>query len=256
MNAARTVPAALILAGSRALPDPVATAEGVPHKSLVKVGGVALLERVARALTAAGCPRVAVSANDPEVRALATQLGLAGFAPGAGPAESVSLALAQWDAPLLVTTSDHALLEPRWVADFVADAPANADVAVLLAKREQVEAAAPGSRRTWLRFADGDWSGCNLFLLATPRASAAAALWQRVEAERKRPWRLAARLGWRMLASYCLGRLSLAQAVASLGRREGLVAAIVPARNGLAAVDVDRPGDLAQVRQIIGDRGS
>ena len=43
--------------------------------------------------------------------------------------------------------------------------------------------------------ADGDFSGCNLFLLATTRAEAAIATWQAVEADRKRPWRIAARLG-------------------------------------------------------------
>src|SRR3546814_4006317 len=41
----------------------------------------------------------------------------------------------------------------------------------LLARREAIEAAAPATRRTYLRFADGDWSGCNLFHFASPRAA-------------------------------------------------------------------------------------
>jgi len=248
-------PAALILAGSRpGAPDPVALSEGVAHKALAEAGGVSLLERVARALQGAGVTRIAVSADAPEVVALAGRLGLEVIAPAAGPAQSVALGLAALGAPLLVTTADHALLEQVWVRDFLADSPPGSDVAVLLARRELVEAAAPGSRRTWLRFADGQWSGCNLFLLASPRAEAALVLWRRVEAERKRPWRLAARIGFGTLAQYLLGRLGLGEAVARLGRRNGLVAAVVAARDGLAAVDVDRPGDLVQVRAILDRR--
>ena len=51
---------------------------------------------------------------------------------------------------------------------------------------------AAAMRRTWLRFADGQWSGCNLFLLQSRRAQAAIATWSAVEADRKRPWRIAA----------------------------------------------------------------
>ena len=154
--------------------------------------------------------------------------------------------------PLIVTTADHALLEAEWVRRFVADASADADVAVLLARRDVVEAAAPGTKRTYLRFADGDWSGCNLFLLRTPRAAAAIALWEQVEADRKRPWRIVRRLGPGLLARYLLGRLTLADALRHLGARAGLQAAAVASPFGLAAVDVDKPEDLDLVRRIVG----
>jgi hypothetical protein len=152
---------------------------------------------------------------------------------------------------MLVTTADHALLEARWVEDFVRDAPPQADVAVLLANRTAVESAMPGSKRTYLRLADGGWSGCNLFLLATSRAEGAIATWSAVEAERKRPWRIAARLGLGTLWRYALGKLTMAEAIARLGDRISIVAAAVAARDGLSAVDVDKPGDLTQVRALV-----
>lgn len=242
---------ALVLAGSRpGRPDPVALAEGVSHKALAEVGGQPMLARVIAALHDAGIDRVAVAANDPKVVLLATRLGAEVLPPQAGPSASVAAAFSRMGAPMVVTTSDHGLLQGHWVRDFLSDVPAGADVALLLARRDAVEAAQPDARRTWLRFADGQWSGCNLFLLASPAAQAAIATWEAVEADRKRPWRIAARLGLRTLLDYALGRLALADAVARLGARIGISAAMVAARDGLAAVDVDKPEDLAAVRAI------
>ena len=246
------MPHALVLAGSRpGAPDPVAAAEGVAHKALVDVGGMPMLARVLRSLREAGIEHIAVAADHPEVLSLAYAFSAIPVPPGAGPSASVARGFATMGPPLLVTTADHALLRPQWVADFVADAPDEADVAMLLARREDVERAVPGTRRTWLRFADGAWSGCNLFLLNSSRAKRAIATWEAVEAERKRPWKIAARLGVGTLVSYLLGRLALTEAVARLGDRVKLEAAIVTARDGLAAVDVDKPEDLAEVRRIL-----
>lgn len=253
MARAAAVTAALILAGSRpGAPDPVAGYAGVAHKALAELDGATLLARVAGALRDAGIARIAVTANDPAVLAEAARLELEAIAPAAGPSGSVARGLEALGAPLIVTTADHALLRPEWVRHFVAATPAGADAAVLLARRDVVELAAPGTRRTYLRFADGDWSGCNLFLLSTPRAAAAIGLWAHVEADRKRPWRIVRRLGPGLLLRYLVGRLTLARALRHLGARAGIEAAAVASPFGLAAVDVDKPADLDLVRRLIG----
>jgi CTP:molybdopterin cytidylyltransferase MocA len=246
-------PTAVILAGSRpGAPDPVATAEGVAHKVLALVDGRTLLERVVAALAGAGVREIAVSANNPAVEAEARRLGVTLLPTARGPSESVGLAFARYGAPLLVTTGDHPLLEASWVRELVDGTPGRADVAVMLAERARVEATAPETRRTWLTFADGQWSGCNLFLLATPAAERAIALWKQVEADRKRPWRIARRIGIATLWSYWHGKLTLAEALARLGGTLGVKAALVAAADGRAAIDVDKPEDLALVRRIAG----
>lgn len=248
------IPSAVILAGSRGESDPFAASEGVAHKALIDVGGRPMLARVADALRAAGVVRIAVSASDPAVVALAADLGLAVLPTADGPSRSVGIAFTALGAPMLVTTADHALLRPEWVRDFVAGIPADADVAVLLAERATIEAAMPGSRRTYLKFADGDWSGCNLFHLATPAAARALDLWESVEADRKRPWRIVRRFGVGMLLRYAIGRLTLAEAVARLGTTAGVRANVVAATDGLAAVDVDKASDLIAVRALVNER--
>lgn len=242
-------PTVLILAGSRpGARDPVAEAESVPHKVLAQVEGKTLLERVILAARAFGASEIAVSANHRAVEAEARRLGATLLPTARGPSESVALAFARYGAPLIVTTADHALLDPAWFRALLAGTPADADVSLMLARRELVEAAAPGTQRTWLRLADGHWSGCNLFLMATPDAAQAAAAWREVEAERKRPWRLARRLGLGTLLDYALGRLSMEAAISRLGQRIGVEAVLVQAPDGRAAIDVDKPEDLALVR--------
>jgi GTP:adenosylcobinamide-phosphate guanylyltransferase len=241
---------ALVLAGSRGGADPLATYAGVSDKALIEVAGETMLARVIAALRATGAARIAVSASSQAVAEHAAALGAEVLTAAPGPSRSAADGLARLGAPLLVTTADHALLEPGWITQFLADAPADADVAALLARRDLIEAAAPATRRTYLRFADGDWSGCNLFLLATPNAAAAIDLWRAVEADRKRPWRIVRRLGPGLLLRYLLRRLTLAEAVAHLGRTASITAAIVPARDGRAAIDVDKPADLDLVRAL------
>lgn len=243
---------ALILAGSRGGIDPVAAYAGVSHKALIELSGATLLARVARAVRSGGCVEISVSTNDPGVEAEALRLGLTVLPAASGPSASVGDALAVLGAPLLVTTADHALLEPDWVREFVSDTPDTADLSVLLARRERIEAALPGTRRTYLCFADGHWSGCNLFLLRTADAARAIGLWRLVEADRKRPWRIVRRFGPGMLVRYLLGRLTLARAIERLGALAQVRAGVVESQYGLAAVDVDKPDDLDAVRRLIG----
>ena len=89
--------------------------------------------------------------------------------------------------------------------------------------------------------------------MATPAADRAAAAWREVEAERKRPWRLALRIGFGTLLDYALGRLAMEAAIARLGRRIGIEATLVPAPDGRAAIDVDKPEDLALARRLAAD---
>lgn len=244
---------AIVLAGSRGGVDPVAAYAGVAEKALVEIAGRTMLARVVDALREAGAGRIAVSWSSPAVRDAALALGVEAIAGASGPSESAGRAFDLLGAPLLVTTADHALLRAEWVTRFLADVPPDADVAALMARRDMIEAAVPETKRTYLRFADGAWSGCNLFWFATPRAAPVIALWRSVEADRKRPWRIVRRLGPLLLARYVLGRLSFADALARIGALAGARVRMVASPFGLAAVDVDKPADLDLVRRLLDD---
>ena len=243
---------ALVLAGSRrGAADAVALAAGVSHKALLPVGGTPMLLRVLEALRASpGIGRIIVQIEDPATT-LAAYPEIEARPAGASPARSVEAALAEFGAPLLVTTADHALLTPAMVQHVLASPPPGTDLAAGLARAETILAAYPQTRRTWLRFRDGRFSGCNLFWIGSPRAEAALRFWRRVEEQRKKPLHMVALLGPLVLARYALGLLSLEGALEALGRRTGCRLAAIDLPFAEAAIDVDKPSDLALVEGIL-----
>lgn len=245
---------ALILAGSRGGEvDPAAAYAGVAHKGLIVLQGQTLLARVLGAVEAAGAQTIGVSANDEAIKAALAGTNAVILPPSAGPSQSVADGAASLGFPLVVTTVDHALLKPEWITQFVADTPDWADVAVLLAPEDRVRAAAPQTKRTYLKFRDGRYSGCNLFLLRNGNALKVITVWRKVEALRKQPWKIAAMLGPSFLIRYALGLLTLDETVLRLGKLADVKAAAVRAHDGLAAVDVDKPSDLDLVRELVGE---
>jgi molybdopterin-guanine dinucleotide biosynthesis protein A len=246
---------ALVLAGSRGGVDPVAAYAVVSQKGLIVLGGRTLLARVLDALDKAGAERIGVSTNDAALEAAladeTTRATLSRLPSAAGPSQSVHDGAQAMGTPLLVTTVDHALLQAEWVSDFMADTPADADIAILLGEEALVQAAAPTTKRTYLAFRDGRYSGCNLFYLKTPASLRAIDLWRTVEKHRKQPWKIAALFGPVTLIRYLLGQMTLDEMVARIGRLAGVRAAAVRARHGLAAVDVDKPADLDLVRSLV-----
>lgn len=241
---------ALVLAGSRGAADPMAVAEGVTHKALIPIAGRPMIAHVLDALRLSpAISRIAVSIED--THTLGTVAADCEILPAqASPSLSVLTAIERLGTPLLLTTGDHALLKPDWIAYFLAHLP-NIDIAVALTRRENVLAATPGAKRTFLRFSDGSFSGCNLFYLANARANNAIGFWREMESHRKAPLKLAARLGPITALRYATGTLALGEALKRLSKLAGAQAGVVEMPYGLSAVDVDKPSDLALVRKIL-----
>jgi len=253
---------ALVLAGSRrGEADAVARYRRAEAKCLVTAGGVPMLVRVVRALVRS--PRIGVilvSADEPALVGRLDELhGIARLRilpSSASLSASVEAAFTTAGAPLLVTTADHALLEPEMVDRFLEGAEASgADVAVALVSAGTILASHPNTKRTYLRFRDDGYSGANLFLLRTPQAAKGIAFWRRIERDRKAPWRLARALGPLLLLGYLLRLATLAQAMRLVSRRLGLRAAAVVLPMAEAAIDVDKPDDLDLVERILAARG-
>jgi GTP:adenosylcobinamide-phosphate guanylyltransferase len=253
---------ALILAASRGAADPVAKSEGTSHKCLVDVVGVPMLTRVVDTLSASpSIARIAISIETPEVLealpaiAEAVAAGRITVLPS-GPTTSASVlraaeALAS-PYPLLIVTADNPLLTPEMVEHFCAEAlVCSADLAVGLASETVVRKAFPAAQRTFLRFRDDRYSGCNLYALAREAGLAAVRFWAAAERHRKRPWRLVATFGLVSLVLFLFGWLTLDDAFARASRVMKVRAKALKLPFPTAPIDVDKPTDLALVRRIL-----
>jgi hypothetical protein len=265
---------AIVLAGERPGGNALARSLGLPTAVLAPLAGIPCLQRVVDALLGSATvshvtlcgPAEPVAQRSETVRALVARAEVDWLAPAAGPAAS-ALAGAGLDRntggssgnagrgfPQLLTSGDHGLLTGDIVDDFCGRALAtDADLVVGLVPHARVAAAFPGSRRTRLRFADGARCGSNLFALLTPDGGRALSFWQRVEADRKQPWKIVRRLGVRVLLRYLLGRLTADAAFETLSRRAGCRIRWVGVDAARAAVDVDSEADWRLADRVLGD---
>lgn len=234
------------------------------HKALVPVGGRPMMSRVIETLRASGMEKIFVCV-DPTLLSSAdavTREAMAGadiriIAPASSPSASVRRALESGEIgwPLLVTTGDHPLLTPDMIEHFLSAAPGNAEAVVGLARASVIRQQQPDSIRTFYRFREDGYSGCNLFLLRGPAVGALVDFWSRLEAYRKKPWRMVAAIGPLTLIRFLMRRLTLADALARLSDIVGIKIAAADMPFAEAAIDVDKPEDLQLANEILARRG-
>ncbi|MGZ8998604.1 MAG: HAD-IB family phosphatase [Allosphingosinicella sp.] len=144
--------------------------------------------------------------------------------------------------PVLVTTADHPLLTPDMVEHFLAQSEAS-DVSLAVVARELLSARYPKSRRTWLRFRGGAYTGANLFTMRTPRSAEALRVLARAEGSRKNQLRLLWHFGPALALGTVTRTMSLRQVVERGCMRFGLKPAAVVLPFAEAGIDVDSVED-------------
>ena len=252
---------AVVLAGERPGGSAFSRELGLAASVLVDVAGKPALARVIDALEASEMveggllcgPVEEIYRDNEEFRQILGGSSFQWTAPQSGPSASALAALEQLDRfPVLLTAGDHALLTPGLVDFFCREAvKMDVDVVVGLAPYAIVHAAYPESKRTVLKFSDGQYCGTNLFAILNRKGKAGPTAWQEVEAQRKRPWRMVRRLGMGLLLRYLFGRLSLGKALESLSRAMGCRVGYVRIGVARAAVDVDSVADRDLAEKIL-----
>lgn len=249
---------AVLLAGSRPGRDPFAERFGTDLKALIPIAGEPMVRRPASALLATrDISRILVLSQSPDrVRDVLPKDPRIEVLESKGTiAEAIEELILKKSSqfPMLVTTADHALLDPAMILEFMGKAK-GADLAIGVVERRSLLDRLPQAKRTWLVFRGGAYSGANLFALGSIKALAAVEQWRSVEQDRKSGWRVLAALGPALLLGAVLRLRTLDQSVASMGNRLGMDARAVVLSNPLAAVDVDKPVDHAIVEAVIARR--
>ena len=249
---------AVVLAGSRPGRDPFAEQFGTDLKALIPIAGAPMVQRPVRALLeSADIGRIlvlgqsperigAVLPDDPRIEVMESKGTIA---------ETIEELMLKDRStfPMLITTADHALLDPAMILEFVEKAK-GADLAIGVVERQSLLARLPQTKRTWLVFRGGAYSGANLFAFGSIKALAAVEQWRSVEQDRKKGWRVLAALGPALLLGAVLRLRTIDQSVASMGLRLGMSARAIVLSDPLAAVDVDKPVDHAIVEAVLAGR--
>jgi GTP:adenosylcobinamide-phosphate guanylyltransferase len=246
---------ALVLAGSRPGRDAFAESFGTDLKALIPVAGEPMVRRPVRALLKSeNIGRVLVLGQAPDrIAAALPDDSRIEVGESAGTIAGTILALldnpgTEW--PLLVTTADHALLDPATIDEFCRSVQ-GVDVAIGVVERGTLLSRLPQAQRTWLSFRGGAYTGANLFALNSPGVRPAIELWRSVEQDRKKARRILSLLGPAILLLVALRLVSLDEVMVRLSARLGLTIRAVPLSNPLAGVDVDKPEDHALVEAIL-----
>jgi len=248
---------ALLLAGSRPGRDLMAEQFGVAVKALIPVAGAPMVARVARVLLAVPeIGRVRVIGPAALDTVLPKDARLLRHEADGSIAQCLRQVLAEQapPLPLVVTTADHPLLSAETLRDFLQGAR-TADLSVAGVERADVLRRFGDTRRTWLRFRGGAYTGANLFAVTSRRALPAIEMWARVEQQRKSGLKLVRALGPGFLLAAAFRLLTAEGALRRAGARLGLDARAVILRDPLAAVDVDSAADHALVSAVLEGRG-
>ena len=249
---------AILLAGSRPGTDAFAQAHGTDLKALIPVGGVPMVRRPVEALLASdeiAAVQVLTQQPDRLIPVLPVHFKLS-IARSQGTIASTLAALCTDPAtswPLLVTTADHALLDEAMIGDFC-EMAAGAVIAVAVVDRGDLMAILPDSKRTWIPFKGGAYSGANLFALGGKEALPAIAMWRAVEQDRKKGWRLLWQLGPSLFLGAMLRLLTLKQVLGRIGGKLGIEIRPVVMSDALACVDVDKQEDLELVERLLEEK--
>lgn len=246
---------ALLLAGSRPRSDADASLM-MGHKALLQVGGLPMVLRPLKALLdSPAIARVTVVTQDVEAlrSVLPKDPRVVLDRSEASIAATLADSIQRGDLtyPILVTTADHALLEPAMIAEFL-NAAAGSDLAIAVVKEQNMLARFPGAKRTWLGFKGGRYSGANLFAFGSDKVLGAIEHWRGVEQDRKKGWRVLAALGPALLLGAVFKLRTIQHSADAIGRKLGLSIRIVEMTDPKAAIDVDKPADHVLVEAILG----
>lgn len=254
---------AIVLAADRTTSDPIAVKTGMACKAIAPICGTPMIIRVLDALEASdmvntiiicGPPKSAIS-DCPELEERIRSGRVIWLPSLDSPSRSANSGLAQVDleAPVLLTTADHALLTPSIVQYFLRKSQtADSDATVGVVKHEDVAAAFPGVKRTVIRLRGGGVCGCNLYAFINPRGRGLVSFWQHAEDLRKRPWLLISQtFGLMTVLYYLLGLLTIDRGLNVVATKTGIKVRPVFLPYPRAGVDVDKVEDMLLAESVL-----
>jgi len=154
--------------------------------------------------------------------------------------------------PVLITTGDLPALDPRDVEEFLGKSlAAKADFAYPLIPKEVLLEQFPGSKRTYIRLVQGEFTGGNMMMANPSLVERNREIGQRLFDTRKSPVRMARAIGARFVLKLLLGRLDVPDVEAKMGELLGGKGVAIYMDGASIGADVDKPVDVIVAEKVM-----
>ncbi len=244
---------AVVLAGSRN-DGPLKQCSSVPYEAMITIGRKAMIEYVIDALRSSvridrivvvGPPDLPYFCSRKDIRVVPAEGNL-----------MENLARGVENLPgaerVLLATCDIPLITTRAIEDFLDRCgDRSADIYYPVVPREVVETSFNRTRRTYVTFKEGDFTGGNLFLVAPGAVHRCMSKGQQLVDARKSPIRLSRLMGIPFLIKFMLRMVTLKEAERKASDLLGVRGAVVVTMYPEVGVDVDKPSDLELVSKVL-----
>ena len=246
---------AVVLGGSQNK-GPLRDSDQVDYEALLPLGKKVMVEYVVEALlhsSRVGHVVVVGPAEELNLRMTDPRITVTGIAGDVIENLVAGLNMLPGEERVLIVTSDVPLLTPAAVDSFIElCGDMSGDVYYPVIPKTTVEKRFANIKRTYVSLKEGMFTGGNLFLLNPAIIQRCTEFGKKLFSLRKSPIRLCQVIGFSFLLRYVLGRLSLEDVREKASRLLGVRGEVVVSQNPEIGLDVDKPGDLKLVRNILG----
>lgn len=241
----------VLLAGGRDR-GPLAEATGQPIRGLIPIHGKPMIRYVLDAVQAAPSAGQVAAVGPEALKVAIPEIPL--LPEGADLLANILTGLSAHatEGPVLLVTTDIPFLTPAAVEDFLRQGrELGADVCYPIIAQSFCEGRYGEMRRTYARLREGRFTGGNMMLVRAGFFRRMEPLVSEAYASRKKPLRLARKVGMGLLVRLVLGRLAIAQVEARVGRILGGSVRAVLTEHPEIGADVDKPEDLRLAEELL-----
>jgi molybdopterin-guanine dinucleotide biosynthesis protein A len=234
---------AIVLAGGR---DDLSRQTGVAAKALVPIQGKPMAYHVLRALKQSSSVSFIsyVGPADASFSTLADALLPAGDSMAKSLDHGSRAALAKHpQQSLLILSADVPWLTPSAVDTLVQNSP-NVDLVYPIISREVSEKQFPGQKRTYVKIAEGKFTGGNVIVISVNMLPKLLSVLDQLHASRKNPLGLARLFGVDIIFKLLLGRLTIPEVEARAKKILGAEMKAFISDDASLGADVDKASHL------------
>lgn len=235
----------LLLAGSPNT-GPLQSVSPEPHEALIPIGSRAMVEYVIEALRDSGYVGRILVVGPEAISGLPAAAGVEILTPAGSLMDNLAVGFDHLKAAdsVLVATADIPLLTPEAVRNFLdLCGDRSADIYYPVVREEVLSRRFPGGQRTYVRLADGRFTGGNMVLFRPAVFARCRQVGEDFARHRKNPLQLARLIGPGFVARFLARRLSLADAEHKVTALVGVTGRVVVSEYPELAMDVDKPAD-------------